>query len=154
MSNWLRPKLNGASLEMEVDGPNVFDAHGRDLANDSVTGKTGNGPQLGLLVAKPIIINGPGFNNEGALHSISGINDYTGGVTLGDKAANVGIGVDADPHPSNTNQYFTNDYSLTVGSMAIQTVTVPATGRANRGRGSARRHRRRRARFLGRRRHS
>src|SRR5205823_5655889 len=63
---------NGAVLELQVDSG--LDAHGRDLANDSVTGLSGNGPQLGLTLNEVLTIIGTGVANTGALHSISGIN--------------------------------------------------------------------------------
>src|SRR5206468_460052 len=64
-------------------------------------------------------LSGTGVNNTGALHSISGINQWVGNITLGGLgAADAGIGVDSEEdngQPSSlTDQYFTNDYSLTV----------------------------------------
>jgi len=53
----------------------------------------------------------------GALHSLSGINQWLGGITLG--SANASIGVEPDPNASNTQLYFTNDYSLTVTNNPI-----------------------------------
>src|SRR5205814_1170798 len=100
----------GAALELEVD--TGFDAHGRNLAVDSVTGTTGNGPQLGLTFTEPLTINGQGILRDptqpfnaltnpftGALHSISGINQWLSGINL--SSGNAGIGVEPDPHPSN-----------------------------------------------------
>ncbi len=110
---------NGAALELEVD--RGFDAHSRDLSIDSVTGQTGNGPQLGLTVANNITLIGTGIGGTGALHSISGINRWTGKVTLQTidpgtppQLISPAIGVDADPNASNINDYFTHDYSLTI----------------------------------------
>src|SRR5262249_33504600 len=95
------------------------------LSNDSITGQTGNGPQLGLRIFENLTINGTGINNTGALHSISGINQWRGhpvggGITsiITLAGTDAGIGVDPDPNPSNTYIYFTNDYSLTVGDPA------------------------------------
>jgi autotransporter-associated beta strand protein len=114
----------GASLALEVD--TGFDAHGRDLSIDSITGTTGNGPQLGLTFADSLIINGTGIDNtlitptgpilahSGALHSISGINKWTGPIALGGSATDASIGVEPDPHQSFDDNYFTHDYSLTV----------------------------------------
>jgi autotransporter-associated beta strand protein len=107
---------SGAALELEVDGLNgETDAHGRPLAQDSVTGFGTPNTQLGLTVNTPLTLFGSGFGGAGALgtgalHSISGINVWTGNI----KSLNAAIGVDADPHPSNTNNYFKHDYSLTV----------------------------------------
>src|SRR5262249_51136292 len=105
---------SGAALELEVD--TGFDPHGRDLSNDSITGQTGNGPQLGLRIFENLTINGTGINNTGALHSISGINQWRGhpvggGITsiITLAGTDAGIGVDPDPNPSNTYIYFTND---------------------------------------------
>src|SRR5262249_39389104 len=101
--------LTGAALELQVD--TGLDPHGRDLSNDSVTGQTGNGPQLGLRITENLTLNGTGVGGTGALHSISGINQWLSPIAL---ATEAGIGVDPDPNASNTNLYFTNDYSLTV----------------------------------------
>jgi autotransporter-associated beta strand protein len=70
-----------------------------------------NGPQLGLKIATGLTLAGSGIGNTGALHSISGINVWTGGITLLGSAA---IGVEPDPNQSSDNSYFTHDYSLTV----------------------------------------
>ncbi|MFM7148833.1 MAG: autotransporter-associated beta strand repeat-containing protein, partial [Gemmataceae bacterium] len=94
---------NGAALQLEID--TGFDAFGRDLGNDSVTGVFNK-----LRISNSLEIQGRGVNNTGALHSISGINVYVGSITLQSFGA---IGVNSDPNPSNTNLYFTNDYSLT-----------------------------------------
>lgn len=110
----------GATLELEVD--TGLDAHGRDLSIDSLMGTTGNGPQLGLTIQEDLTIAGLGANNLGALRSISGINKWISPITL--TTANAGIGVDQDPVGSNTNLYFTNDYSLTVGTAEVQVLTV------------------------------
>lgn len=96
----------GAALELEVD--TGFDPHGRPLGNDSVTGVPNR-----LLVSESITINGRGFFNTGALRSVSGINTITTPIILGQQASVAGIGVDPDPDPSDTNDYFTDDYSLT-----------------------------------------
>lgn len=108
---------SGAALELEVDfnapAPTwPGDPHGRDLTNDSVTGTNGNGPQLGLTLTRDLNISGNGLSGTGALRSISGINRWTGTISL--LTGTAAIGVDADPNASNTNDYFTHDYSLTV----------------------------------------
>jgi len=102
----------GASLDLEVD--TGFDAHGRNLANDSITGVSANGPQLGMTFDYSLSLIGAGFMNTGALRSISGINIWTGSISL---VGTVSIGVDPDPHPSSDNTYFTHDYSLTVSPL-------------------------------------
>ena len=85
----------GASLELAVD----------NLA-DSITNTT-----YSLNVYTPLVLNGPGNNNVGALYSATGINIYLGNVTF---ASNASIGVDPDPNPTPNANYFTNDYSLTM----------------------------------------
>ena len=55
------------------------------------------------------------------MRSISGINRWI--VDLNLSSADAGVGVDPDPNVSNTNIYFTNDYSLTISSDEEQTVT-------------------------------
>jgi len=88
-----------------------------------VTGLSGNGPQLGLRINEPLTLNGRGVQAgyltpsgapamTGALHSKSGINRLTSDVNL---TSSAGIGVDPDPVQSNSNIYFTNDYSLSMG---------------------------------------
>ena len=74
-------------------------------------------PIYGLNVSKPITLNGNGVNNAGALDSLSGINIYSGAITLGNiqPADGIGVSLDSRPgHPTADNSYFTNDYSLTV----------------------------------------
>jgi autotransporter-associated beta strand protein len=128
--------LTGAALELEVD--TGLDPHNRDLSNDSIVGQTGNGPQLGLRIFENLTINGTGINNTGALHSLSGINQWRGHPTVPPPqitsiitlaSADAGIGVEPDPNPSNTYLYFTNDYSLTVGDPA-NVLTSQITGGA------------------------
>ncbi len=46
-----------------------------------------------------------------ALSNLNGINIYYGTITL---LGNASIGVTADPNPTNTANYFTNDFSLTI----------------------------------------
>jgi autotransporter-associated beta strand protein len=108
-----------ATLELEVD--TGFDPHGRNLGNDS-----GTGVQNKLDVTKQLILNGVGVVNTGALRSKSGINRVLSQVQLGVQAGVAAIGVDPDPHPTNTNNYFTNDYSLTLtGGLADNVATNP-----------------------------
>jgi autotransporter-associated beta strand protein len=95
----------GAALELQLQGDNIGGLVPNPIP-DSVTGTVNQ-----MSFATPVFINGTGINNTGALHSISGINTWSGGITLGGAAA---IGVEPDPHPSATNAYFAKDYSLTV----------------------------------------
>ncbi len=87
---------------------------------DSVTNTTNR-----LLVDTPLDLNGDGYNNTGTLDSVSGINTY--GPNAAYNTANPGapyvisvsiflgsIGVEPDPTETANNNYFTNDYSLTV----------------------------------------
>ncbi len=108
---------NGATLELEID--TGFDAKGRNLSNDSVTGVFNR-----LVVSNTLTMTGNGVNNGGALRSVSGINTYTGGITIQTSAA---IGVDPDPTPSNSNLYFTNDFSLTVTGNIGEPTGSPAS---------------------------
>ena len=64
-------------------------------------------------------LEGTGFNNTGALRSISGINIYSGDIELGGltstSGGSIGSESDARPgHPSANNDYFRWDHSLTV----------------------------------------
>src|SRR5262249_39677786 len=86
---------SGAALELEVDN-----------RVDSATGTVNT-----LNVPEGITLIGSGVANTGALRSVSGVNVFSGEITLNGTAA---IGVEPDPSPTNTNDYFTNDYSLTV----------------------------------------
>jgi len=110
----------GAALHLEVD----------EFA-DSVTPFN----TRSLRISEPLTINGAGMDfdengvvttNTGALQSKSGVNTYVARtassiITLGGGAT---IGVDPDPNASNSDNYFTNDYSLTVtGGMANGTGT-------------------------------
>jgi autotransporter-associated beta strand protein len=102
--------------ELELDFVPGFDAHGRNLSDDSVTGFNGNGPQHGMTISTFLTLFGTGVNNDGALHSIVGINKWVGPIFLGDASADVAIGVEPDPIPTPNNSYFTHDYSLTVSA--------------------------------------
>jgi autotransporter-associated beta strand protein len=94
-----------SALELQTDSG--FTADGRNLANDTVTG-VGNK----LTFDYTLGMSGTGIGGTGAVHSISGINTWTGGkITM---AGTAGFGVEPDPHPSDTIAYFTNDYSLTI----------------------------------------
>jgi autotransporter-associated beta strand protein len=111
--------FNGATLELAVDNQ-----------ADSVT-KSRNSKN----VSDPLFIWGPGAPAPnggflGALYSQSGVNTYSGTITVSDVnsftqnqltgafvtwvAPLASIGVAADPNPTNTANYLTNDYSLTV----------------------------------------
>ncbi len=101
----------GTALQLEVDN-----------IPDSVTGTTNT-----LSVANTLSISGLGFGGMGgALRSVSGINTYTGAITL--TGAATAIGVDPDPNPTPSNSYFTNDYSLTVTGGINGTVTFDKVG--------------------------
>lgn len=99
----------GATLQLEVDSG--FDAHGRDLSVDSVTGVSNR-----LRISEPLTINGQGVAvagvNVGGLRSASGINTIISTVNMNSTSS---IGVDPDPSPESNNNYFTDDYSLTIG---------------------------------------
>ncbi len=96
-----------ATLELEVD--TGFDPHGRPLGADSVTGV-----QNKLDVTKQLILNGVGVLNTGALRSKSGINRVLSQVQLGVQASVSAIGVDPDPNPQSGDNYFTDEYSLSL----------------------------------------
>src|SRR5207237_936404 len=113
---------NGAALNLDVD--TGFDAHGRDLSNDSVTGQTGNGPPLGLKISTNISLNGTGIGGTGALHSLNGSNVWA--RTIGNNGAS--IGVEPDPNPSNPYSYFTHAYSLTVTGPTPLTLSGAISG--------------------------
>ncbi len=102
--------LSGGSLELSVDGKTT----------DSVTGVANM-----LNVSVPLSITGPGANLKGALFSDSGINIYSGGVTL--VGASASIGVSADPNTTAGPSYFTSDFSLTVTGQIVSKATVLTT---------------------------
>ena len=87
-------------------------------------------PVYGLTIEKFVTVNANGVLNAlgqsvGAIHSISGINTWNGGILLNGTA---GIGADLDSrpgHPTADNSYFTNDYSLTVGGAGITQPPIP-----------------------------
>jgi len=106
---------SGATLELSVDGKTTA---------DSLSGATNE-----LWVSYPLKINGLGLNGLGALFSHSGVNTYTGTITLtGKPGVNTpsAIGVAADPNTSSDTSYFptynaqgdaiSGDFSLTVTS--------------------------------------
>jgi autotransporter-associated beta strand protein len=105
----------GAALELQLQADDIAGLIPAP-APDSVT-KTTNA----LLFTNPLTISGSGVGGTGALHSVSGINTYTGNIVLAGTAA---IGVEPDPNASASNLYFTNDFSLTVGPTAAS----PGTG--------------------------
>jgi autotransporter-associated beta strand protein len=88
---------DGATLELNVS----------NKTTDSVTGLANE-----LNVSTPVNITGLGVAGVGALYSDSGINTYSGSVTLSGQVASIGVA--ADPNETNGTAYFTNDYSLTV----------------------------------------
>lgn len=111
---------NGATLQLEVEagaGPNGtalpnFDAHGRNLSLDSVTGDAHRLEVSNVLNLNGLGVIGANGTRVGALYSASGINVWTN--TINSNAA--GIGVALDPragHPTPDSSYFINDYSLT-----------------------------------------
>jgi autotransporter-associated beta strand protein len=74
-------------------------------------------PIYGLNVPNPVFLSGTGVANTGALHSISGLNIYSGQINLQGGAGGSAIGVDLDTrtgHPLADNTYLANDYSLTI----------------------------------------
>jgi autotransporter-associated beta strand protein len=108
---------NGATLQMEVEAATTTPRFGydqttgtliRDLWNDSVTADPNR-----LNVPNNLFLTGLGAGNLGALHSLSGINIYSGTIRLNGQAG-IGVALDQRPgHPTPTLDYFTNDYSLT-----------------------------------------
>jgi autotransporter-associated beta strand protein len=89
---------NGATLEIELRNNNVA---------DSVTNTFNK-----LNFADPLNLFGNGVANAGALHSVSGINTWSGNIAL--QSARAAIGVDPDPNPTASNGYLSTNYSLTV----------------------------------------
>jgi autotransporter-associated beta strand protein len=105
----------GATLQLSVT----------NKTTDSVTGLANE-----LNVSTPLHIQGLGLGNVGALYSESGINTYSGTITLWEQPDNddfpvedgpgadaddyAGIGVAKDPNETNGPAYLTSDFSLTV----------------------------------------
>jgi autotransporter-associated beta strand protein len=94
--------------ELTVENPNALGNsatfQGTTVVNYNVQKKIAGTLQLdyvgsgtGLTVANELLtLNGPGFNNQGALENVQGNNTWTGNVTLGSatNGSNVQIGVD------------------------------------------------------------
>ncbi|MDB5307092.1 MAG: hypothetical protein JWO38_1294 [Gemmataceae bacterium] len=123
---------NGATLQLDVEAGLPPTAPGnqspfaagqdpgappgpRDLNNDSVTHDANK-----LQIGNRLTILGRGVNGAGALRSSTGINVWTGSITLGGpNNLQDAIGVDQDPrngHPTPTSGYLASDYGLTVSS--------------------------------------
>jgi autotransporter-associated beta strand protein len=115
------PGYNGIFVITSVPTPTTFtytDANlGLANSGSGMAVVSANGPQFGLTVSELLALNGTGFHNTGALHSISGINKYEGTISLQDFSDDAAIGVEPDPNASANNSYFTHDYSLTVDSV-------------------------------------
>ncbi|HXG08193.1 MAG TPA: Ig-like domain repeat protein [Gemmataceae bacterium] len=103
--------FDGAALELEID----------NRPDSIVTGSVNR-----LNVGEAVTITGRGLNNTGALRSISGLNEYSGIITL---TSSVGaIGVDPDPTPLATDNYYTDDYHLRVtGVIRDDPTQVPSS---------------------------
>jgi autotransporter-associated beta strand protein len=111
---------SGAALELQLQGDDLsfeglFNPQaGSKFENlipnpkpDSITGTTN-----AMTFAESLTLIGTGaVDASGALHSISGVNNWTQGVFIPGSAS---IGVEADPHQAVTSAYFVNDYSLSV----------------------------------------
>jgi autotransporter-associated beta strand protein len=68
----------------------------------------------GLTIANALTLNGTGVANTGALLSVSGLNQYSGNITMNGL---IGIGVDADArpgHPTQDEAYFDQDRFLRI----------------------------------------
>jgi autotransporter-associated beta strand protein len=117
---------NGATLELTTDGK--FQA-------DSLSGKTNQ-----LWVSEPLLLTGTGLGNLGALYSKSGVNTYSGTITLTGpvgKITNTAIGVGPDPNTAPDTSYFptynssgdaiSGDFSLTAngGIFGSALITTP-----------------------------
>lgn len=111
--------FNTATLQLDV--PQWLPTNFPDLHADSVTGTYNS---LSITNNLPIYLKGTGINNVGALYSDTGINTITSDVsfefyTKGPPYSDLiyrenSIGVAADPHPSNSISYLTNDYHLMI----------------------------------------
>ncbi|MCI0461199.1 MAG: Ig-like domain repeat protein [Gemmataceae bacterium] len=96
---------DGATLLLQIDG-----------SEDSETGTTNR-----LLLREPLTITGLGVGGVGALHSASGLNVYQADITL--SGSNAAIGVDPEPNRSNSTNYFTRDFSLTITGDLVGTAS-------------------------------
>ncbi len=106
----------GATLELSVANKST---------PDSVTGTTNS-----LSVSEPLSLTGPGAGNLGALYSESGINTYTGQITLTAPTFpavtnTTSIGVNPDPNPTASNAYLADDFSLTITGNLVSTTRWP-----------------------------
>jgi autotransporter-associated beta strand protein len=121
--------LSGASMELEADAK-------VDSFNSNPSNQKPNLDPANLLAGQtatditiqnvPLTIEGTGANNDGALRNISGINYWTGHVTLTTLITRVpsftsttaAIGVEPDPDPFNNGGLTYNDFSqLTVSGV-------------------------------------
>jgi autotransporter-associated beta strand protein len=100
--------LNGATLELAVDS-----------IPDSVTNNTAS-----LNLSTPLTVNGDGFNNLGALYSHSGINQYSGTLTLSGGLGSIGVDPDATPTGSPYNYDITPAGTVLDDSLSITGVIV------------------------------
>ena len=118
----------GASLELQTD--TIIDPiTGTTIhLSDTITATTDH-----MVFNQPLTIYGTGIENTGALHNISGINIWSGNITLGlpyggTLPSTAAIGVDPDPNPKSDSTFFTADYSLTVtGKIEDDPSSLPGT---------------------------
>jgi autotransporter-associated beta strand protein len=105
---------NGASLEIAVD-------NNPDSVTQTRNSKNVSDPLEIWGPGAPVSLANPALGTLGALYSASGINTYSGTVTINDLpgtgtqvAPIASIGVAADPNPTATANYLTTEYSLTI----------------------------------------
>ena len=69
----------------------------------------------GITVSKNLFLRELGINNAGALRSISGLNQHSGGISISGGQGSIGVDPDTRAgHPTADNSYFTHDYKLTI----------------------------------------
>jgi autotransporter-associated beta strand protein len=112
----------GNLLDIVQDGASI--GLGINGHADSVTGTT-----TSMIFADNLQLTGLGVNVLGALVNLSGVNVWTGNVTLATNANNTdaSIGVQPDPNPTSNTGYFptyNTGYNVTSVSEVNTTVTV------------------------------
>ena len=85
-------------------------------------------PMYGLVGRKELFLDGRGVNNTGALRSLSGLNQWTGNITLTTSLGSIGVDPDNRPgHPTADKSYLQFDYSLTLPTVNSLDVSPGST---------------------------
>jgi autotransporter-associated beta strand protein len=114
-----------------IGGPEAWWGSSLELQTDNIPDSSGLAGLYNLYFPAiiPFFLNGPGWNNEGALFNMSGVNKIEGPVSL---RSNTSIAVAPDPDPSNIQGQVFNDLSqLTIDGVIgspLNPVTLKKVG--------------------------